>query len=346
MNKYYSCEKLLTLKDKNGKLPDIYIADGNRTAGKSVSFKKKLVDTFFKKKDVNQFFYIYRYKTDMNNVSDSFFSDIGRLFYNGHVMTEKKIFDGAMVQLFIDSVPCGFCIPLSMASKIKRASALFTQVRHGFFDEYQDEDNKYLDNEIEKLMSIHTTIARGDGKQHRRVPLYMASNTVSIINPYYSALGINKSLKYNTKILKGDGWVYERTYNESAQKSFENAGFNRAFKTTKYFSYASQNVYLNDNLSLIDKPTGHSQYFVTIKYNLSWFNVRRYDTCYYVSQGADETFPLRICFNVNDVTDDRTVKVTRNNFIVATLREYFNRGLLRFQDVKCKNMILDLLAYL
>ena len=105
-------------------------------------------------------------------------------------------------------------------------------------------------------------------------------------------------------------------------------------------------MYLNDNLSLIDKPTGHSQYFVTIKYNLSWFNVRRYDTCYYVSQGADETFPLRICFNVNDVTDDRTVKVTRNNFIVATLREYFNRGLLRFQDVKCKNMILDLLAYL
>lgn len=103
------------------------------------------------------------------------------------------------------------------------------------FDEYQDESNNYLPNEIDKLMSIHTSIARGDGKQSRRVPLYMASNTVSILNPYYQALGINKMLKRDTKILRGDGWVYERTYNENASKAFEGSAFNRAFSGSKYF---------------------------------------------------------------------------------------------------------------
>lgn len=342
---YYSCQYLLTLKDAKGNHPDIYISDGNRTAGKSVSWKKKLVDDFFKVKDVNQFFYLYRYKTDMQNVSEAFFNDVGRIFYKGHVMTEKKLFDGAIIQLFIDQSPCGFALPLSMASKIKRASALFIKVRHGFFDEYQSEDNNYLPNEIEKLMSIHTTIARGDGQQSRRVPLYMASNTVTILNPYYSALGISKKLKRNTKILRGDGWVFERTYNENAKKAFQSAGFNRAFSKSSYYEYASENVYLNDNTALINRPSGYSQYMLSVKYNGEWYNVRKYDSCVYVSEGADQTFPTRICFNVNDVTDDRAVRVTASNYIVILLRDYFNRGVVRFQNLNCKNMTLDLLSY-
>lgn len=346
-DKYYSCEYLLTLKDEHGIVPDIYIADGNRTAGKSVSFKRKLTDTFLKSKsDVCQFVYIYRYKTDMQNVADMFFTDIRRLFYDGHEMTEKKLFDGAVVQLFLDAKPCGFAIPLSLSSKIKRMSAIFSCVAHGFFDEYQDENNVYLPDEVDKLMSLHTTIARGDGKQSRRVPLYMASNTVSILNPYYSALGINKRLKSNTKILRGNGWVFERTYNENAQKEFQNSAFNRAFSKSKYHSFASQNVYLNDNQSLIGKPTGSSNYLVSIKYNSEWFNVRQYTSCIYVSEGYDETFPRRICFNVDDVTDDRAVMIGTNNFIVQMLRTYFNRGVMRFDNLKSKNMTLDLLSYM
>ena len=206
MGKYYDCNYLLTLKDRNGNLPDIYITDGNRTAGKTVSFKRRLVDTFLKAKtDVNQFYLIYRYKTDMQSLSESFFTDIRRLFYQGHEMTEKKLFDGAVVMLLLDDKPCGYCLPLSLSAKIKRMSSIFVTVAHGFFDEYQDENNAYLPNEIDKLMSIHTSIARGDGKQSRRVPLYMASNTVSMLNPYYQALGINKMLKRDTKILRGDG---------------------------------------------------------------------------------------------------------------------------------------------
>ena len=347
MGKYYSCEYLLTLKDANRNIPDIYIADGNRTAGKSVSFKRKLVDTFLAKKtDINQFYYLYRYKTDMQNVADMFFTDIRRLFYDGHEMTERKLFDGAVIELQLDGEPCGYAMPLSLSSKIKRMSAIFVRLAHGFFDEYQDENNQYLPNEVDKLHSIHTTIARGDGKQSRRVPLYMASNTVSILNPYYNLFGINKLLHSNTKILRGDGWVFERTYNENAQREFETSAFNRAFAKTKYYSFASQNVYLNDNMALVSRPEGHSEYIVSIRYNLEWFNVRKYNTCVYVSQGYDSSFPKRVSFQVNDVIDDRAAMITSSNYIIMYLRTFFNKGVMRFDGVKSKNMMLDMLSYI
>ena len=347
MGKYYDCNYLLTLKDRNGNLPDIYITDGNRTAGKTVSFKRRLVDTFLKSKtDVNQFYLIYRYKTDMQSLSESFFTDIKRLFYQAHEMTEKKLFDGAVVMLLLDEKPCGYCLPLSLSAKIKRMSSIFVTVAHGFFDEYQDENNTYLPNEIDKLMSIHTSIARGDGKQSRRVPLYMASNTVSMLNPYYQALGINKMLKRDTKILRGDGWVYERTYNENAAQAFTGSAFNRAFASSKYFGHAAENVYLNDNDALIARPSGANEYMLSIRYNNVWYSVRKYNTCIYVSEGADETFPRRVCFNYTDVIDDRAVMINSSNYIILTLRTYFHRGLMRFENLQCKNMMFDMLSFM
>lgn len=348
--KYYSCKYLLTLKDIDGNIPEIYISDGNRTAGKSVSWKSLLVDRFLKGQktgnDINQFMMLYRNKYEISGCEQAFFGDIQRLFYRGHEMTAKKIADGMIMQMYLDGEPCGFGVPVGMASKIKKLSALFARVGAMFFDEYQDDDGKYLPREVEKIMSIHTTVARGDGKQTRYVPLYMASNTVSILNPYYDALGINKRLKTDTKILRGKGWVYERTYNENAKNSFQASAFNQSFAQSDYYKHASENVYLNDNNALIEKPSGIAVYKLSVKYNGEWFNVRKYDNLMYVDEGYDASYPMRICFTVDDVTDDRAVMIGQSNFVVVELRYWFQNGLMRFKNIRCKNMMLDLLAYL
>lgn len=344
-SKYYSGDYLLTLKDKDKSLPEIYICDGNRTAGKSYYFKSRLIDTFINKKGVNEFIYLYRYKTDMNDCANNIFGDIAEK-YKGYEMTEKKLADGAVVKLMLNGVQCGFCLALSMATKYKKMSALFVNVAHMFFDEYQDEDGNYLDEEPKKLQSIHTTVARGHGEQTRRVPLYMCSNTVSILNPYYNAFGINKQLKKSTKYLRGTGWVFERTFNENASQAYKASSFNRAFGDSSYNKYAAENVYLNDNMALIGKPDGYSTYLLSVLYNGEWYNIRRYSSCIYVSTGADQTYPSRICFNVDDVVDDRSLMVSSSSFIVVSLRTYFNKGLMRFENLKCKNMALDLLSYM
>ena len=65
----------------------------------------------------------------------------------------------------------------------------------------------------------------------------------------------------------------------------------------------------------------------------------------YVSTGYDESFPTRICFTKNDVIDNTAIRVNSTHYIVEMLREYFNRGLLMFENLECKNMIFDVISF-
>ena len=342
-NIYYNNNKLLTLKDINGKKPEIFLCDGNRTAGKSYSFKSTLLRKWFRKGE--QFALIVRNQTDCKGYYESFWKDVGEDKYPEKECTEQSVAKGTFYQILIDGLVAGFVLPLSMASKIKRFSSMFIDVTSMFFDEYQDENSRYLPDEIKKLMSIHTSIARGHGEQTRYVALYMCSNTISLLNPYYVAFGIHKRLRDNTKFLRGDGWVFEKTLNENAKNAFQSSAFNRAFSSaTDYFSYASENVYLNDNLSLIEKPVGDFRYIATIKYDGEMYNIRQYSNYIYVSEGCDITFPLKIAYKPVDIAGDGFWLCNKNTPITKRIKQYFECGLLRFDGLKSKNMVFDILT--
>ena len=59
MNEYYDGTKILSMKDINGKDPEIYIVTTNRTGGKTTYFGRLVVNRFFKKGE--KFCLIYRY---------------------------------------------------------------------------------------------------------------------------------------------------------------------------------------------------------------------------------------------------------------------------------------------
>lgn len=340
---YYDNNKLLTLKDINGKKPEIFICDGNRTAGKSYAFKSTLLRNWFKKGE--QFALIVRNQTECKGYYEPFWSDIGVDKYPEKICSEKPVAKGTFYQVLIDGLVAGFVLPISAARKLKRFSAMFINVTTMFFDEYQDEDSMYLVKELQKLQSIHTSIARGHGKQTRYVALYMCSNTISLLNPYYSAFGIHKRLRNNTKFLRGDGWVFEKTLNEHAKEAFQSSAFNRAFaNATDYFSSASENVYLNDNLSLIEKPEGDFSYIATIKYNGEMFNIRQYSNYVYISEGCDITFPLKIAYKPLDIDGDGFWLCNKNAPITRRISQFFESGLLRFDSLKSKNMLFDILT--
>lgn len=46
MTKYYDGTKLLSLKDLNGRTPEIYICTSNRSAGKTTFFNRYLIKKF------------------------------------------------------------------------------------------------------------------------------------------------------------------------------------------------------------------------------------------------------------------------------------------------------------
>lgn len=340
---YYDGTKLLSLQDKYGEKPEIYICDGNRTAGKTTFFNRLLVNSFIKRG--SQFLLVYRYNYELSAVCESFFSDIGSLFFPNYHMTCESIARGSIKVLSLNDKLCGFAVYLNNVDIVKKNSHMFSKVQRMLFDEFQSESGNYCKDEVDKLFSLHTSVARGQGEQVRYVPLIMLSNSVSIINPYYLELGIHKVLKEDTKFLKGDGWVLEHCFNQSAKEAQVGSAFNRAFSKSKYSSFAAENIYLNDNSAFVDKMTGSNRYLLTFRCNGRDYSIRDYaeDNVIYCDTRVDGSFPIRIVRDVGSHRDGYTM-INNGVGMVTLLRKAFSDGLVRFKDLECKNAFLDLMA--
>lgn len=343
MSDYYDGTKILSLKDVRGEQPELVMVDGTRTAGKTTYFNRWFVNKFIKKKE--QFMLLYRYQYELSCVSNTFFGDIGNLFFPEYHMTEESAMRGGIKILYLNDEVCGYAVYINNPDIIKKNSHMFSGVQRMLFDEFQTESGNYCQDEVSKLFSVHTSVARGRGEQVRFVPVYMLSNSVSIINPYYSHLGIHKRLKSDTRFLKGDGWVLERCYNEGAKNAQLSSAFNRAFSNTKYASYSREGVYLNDNDAFIDRPDGLTQYLLTFVDNGKWFSVKKIveSDLIYCDNRVDKTYPIKI---VRDVADHREgfTMIDSGTIMVMNLKKIFMEGRMRFKDLECKNAILDLLS--
>ena len=344
MSKYYDGTKLLSMLDLNGKKPEIYMCTTNRTGGKTTYFGRMCVNRFLNKGE--KFGLIYRYNYELDDCAEKFYKDIGKLFFPGTEMTTKRRASGIFHELFIDEKSCGYAISLNSADQIKKYSHLFSDIERLIFDEFQSETNHYCSDEIRKFLSVHTSIARGQGEQIRYVPVYMLSNPVSIINPYYVEMGISERLRDDTKFLKGDGFVLEQGYVDSASKAQKESGFNRAFAKNSYVAYSSECVYLNDNKAFIDKPQGFGRYLATIKYKGSCYGIREYadEGVIYCDDRSDETFKVKITVTTDD-HEINYVMLKKNDFFLTNLRYFFEKGCFRFKDLRCKEAVLKALSY-
>ena len=341
---YYDGTKLLSLTDINGEKPEIYIATTNRTGGKTTYFSRLLVNRFIDKKE--KFCLLYRYSYELDDVADKFFKDINSLFFPKLTMHQKKRARGAFVELFLDGESCGYAVALNGAENVKKYSHFFSDVRRMFFDEFQSETNNYCTDEVKKLMSVHTSIARGQGKQTRYVPLYMCGNPVTILNPYYVALGISDKVRDNTKFLRGDGFVMEQGYVDSAANALKSSGFMRAFAGNAYVNYAAESVYLNDSKIFIEKMSGKSRYLATVACDGVNYAIREFGEqgVIYCDKNVDYTNPNKIAVTTADMRINY-VMLRSVQMFVDSMRFYFSHGCFRFRDLQCKSVVLKLLSF-
>lgn len=350
MSTFYDGTKLLSMNDINGNKPEIYICTSNRSAGKTTFFNRYFVKRFLNFGE--KFVLIYRFKYELDNIADKFFNGIKSLFFTDYNMTAKSKAGGMYYDLFLskndikNASLCGYAIALNCADQIKKYSHLMSDAKRMLFDEFQSETNHYATNELNKLLSVHTSLARGEGKQCRYLPIFMLSNNVSLLNPYFVALGVSSRLHDNTNFLRGDGFVLEQGYNQSASTALESSAFNRAFKNADYVKYASQKSYLNDNTAFIDTPKGKSNYLCTIRYKNKDFGVFEFAELgiIYCSDTADHTYPLKLAVTTEDLHINY-VMIKKNDLFIANLRYYFNNGCFRFKNLLCKDCILSTLSY-
>lgn len=341
---FYDGTKLLSMKDINGNTPEIYMCTSNRSAGKTTYFSRYCVKKFLEGK--GKFGLIYRFNYELDDCADKFFKDIGSLFFKGMVMESKRRASGIFHELFLDGKSCGYAVSLNSCDQLKKYSHLFSDIERIIFDEFQSENNHYCSEEVRKFISLHTTIARGQGQHVRFVPVYMLSNPVSIINPYYVEMHISERLRDDTKFLRGNGFVLEQGFVKSASDSILSSGFNSAFGDNKYVSYSAECIYLNDSQAFIDNPSGYSRYIGTLKYGGKDYGIREYPELgiIYCDDRADVTFK----FKITVTTDDHSVNyvmLKNNDLFLSNLRYFFEKGCFRFKDLKCKEVLLKALSY-
>lgn len=341
---FYDGNKLLSMLDLDGLKPEIYICSSNRNGGKTTWFSKYLVNKFIKNGE--KFCLLYRYKYELDSISDKFFKGIQSIFFENYEMTEKKLAKGAIVELYLNEISCGYATSLSCANQIKKNSHLLSDVKRMMFDEFQSENNDYWGDEISRFMSIHTSIARGEGKQVRYVPIFMISNPVSILNPYFTEMEIGKRLKKDTKFLKGKGYVLEQNFNESASKANLESRFNIAFSKSKYLEYSANSTYLNDNVAFIENLQGKNSYVCTIRYKGKDYGIRQFNELglMYVDENVDYCYPIKICTTTSDHSIN-FVMLNKSEFIVTNFRFLFERGCFRFKNLNCKEALIETIAY-
>lgn len=341
---YYDGTKLLSLKDINGRKPEVFMCTSNRSAGKTTYFNRLVVNRFIKRGE--KFALLYRFNYELDGCDEKFFKDIKELFFSEYDMTAAKKMKGIYQEIYLNEEPCGYAISINSADQLKRNSHLFSDIDNIIFDEFQSEQNHYCDKEVEKFISIHNSIARGHGKQSRYVPVYMISNPVTILNPYYVAMDISTRLQKDTHFLRGDGFVLEQGYNKTASDALKSSAFNRAFGSSDYIAYSAEGVYLQDDLSFVDTPTGRGKYVATIRYAGIDYGVREYPELgiVFCDKSVDYQYPLKITV---DTADHKLnyVMVSSNFILIQKLRYYFEHGCMRFKDLQAKEAILKALSF-
>ncbi len=334
----------MSLRDIDNKKPEIYICSTNRSAGKTTYFSRLLVNRFINKGE--KFALIYRFNYELDDCANKFFNDIRTLFFHGYEMTSVKKARGIYHELLLNEDHCGYALSLNSADQLKRYSHLFNDVAAMLFDEFQSETNHYCSGEVEKLISLHTSIARGQGKMSRYVPVYMLGNRVSLLNPYYAAMGIAERINSKTTFLKGSGFVLETSVNDSARCAQQDSQFNRAFIDSAYVDYMSSGKYLLDDTAFVENIDGKSTYVATLKYGDKNFAIREYmeQGVVYVDTRPDMSYPIKISAGSAEHAPNY-VMLSSSRWLIDKLRYLFERGCFRFKNLECKHAIINALKY-
>lgn len=340
---YYKDYDIFRETDSDGLTPEIFISSGNRTAGKTFFFKALLVRLF--NTFGHQFMLLTRKMTQLGSVGRSFYSDLedSPYFTDCKFSVDKSEIAGVK-SINVNGEVMAYITYINYEDDLKEASNLFNRVAIILKDEFQSRDNKYCDNEVIKVRSIHKSVARRFGQHTRYVPLLLVGNHISVINPYYLSLGIYKIIQPNTKRLRGVGWVLHVTFNSEAARKGKKSRFEQAFGEDDFYRSNNENVYL-DNKSMVEKCNTKDMRcimsFVRMNNGKTYnYNLWQATNFFYVTRTNCRT---RMTYALDiDSHNENTVLLRPGNLVFVSLKSYFDQGKMKFQDSDCKSVMVEL----
>ena len=305
---------------------------GERGVGKSFGAKKFVISDYLK--TGNEFVYIRRYKTELDNAYEGFFDQLQNegLFLNHQfrITSSKKKID----KFYCDKEVCGYGIPLSTANILKSAS--FPKVKTLIFDEFLIDNGTYhyLRNEVIQFLDVIETIAR-----LRDVRVILLGNAITISNPYFDFFKL--SLPYNSefKTFKNGTIVVNYIKNEAYREKKKSTRFGQLIDGTEYGEYAIDNAFLRDNDSFIAKRDKDARVYSTIVLKGEKYGIwRNWKTGFvYISKDFEPSNPCVFAFDINDHTENTIYTKARNSTWFSPVLNAYKMGCLFFESQKIKN---------
>lgn len=348
-NKFYDGSFILSKLEGHS----FFFSLGNRGAGKSFFYKTFLIKQHLKAKEEgrwdNKFAIMFREVNTISLCANGFFDDVMRIKFPGHTMKFKYHRAEGYGEYFLDDneESCGFALNLKHFQKYKLMTARLQPISWILQDEFLSENNQYLSNEIDAVMSIFQTVNRGggDGNATRDLKWFFVANTVSIHNPYFNAdifSDIKKCMKQNTKKIVRDSYVFELIYKEQVREELMATSFGQLIANTEYGTYALENSWYNDNYKFVEKLDGQKDYVITLLIAKQKFAVYecRDKGLIYISKKVDNTHT--ICCLDNDDHDVNYIMIQKNENFLKNIVRLYKLGAVRFEDLDCKIAFLTI----
>lgn len=353
---HYSNTKMLAAKDKYGNDPAFKIVcSAERGPGKTYSFSKTMIERYLETGD--KFILLTRHKKDIGNIASGVMDGYLVQEHPELTISEKSQMMGVFGRVYLShleknekgetkriSEECGYIISISSADDIKKISSLFYDAWCFYFDEFQPFSGGYLKDEVDLLYNIYKSVARGDGHATRYMPIFLVSNTITLGNPYFDALDLNRNIQSSTRFYRGDAVVFERCEVEGLADEHARTPIDRALK--KHIERKGSNVWIMDDNSLVAKPDGWGRgyYVCTVTHDNVKFGVVEYPMVglYYLQRKIDQS--CQYIYNTMKKSGALNLPLIRNAPIFEHLRSQFFNGQVRCQDGGLQRMIIDIIS--
>lgn len=329
---YYSYDKLMTF-------PFLFaFILGSRGCGKSYGAKKLVIKRFLKTGE--QFIYLRRYKTELDTALVTFFDDVNsNQEFEGHKLAVVK--SKLLTKFTCDGKVCGYAIPLSTSNILK--STAFPNVRLIIFDEFLLDTGSgsyhYLKGEVNMVLDCFETIAR-----LRDVQMIFIGNSVTRVNPYFAYFNLDVPYNSEYKTFKDGLIVVNYIKSEAYEKAKKESKFGRLIEGSLYGNYAISNQFLRDSKEFVCKrPTDAKFYCVLVINGLHigvWYAKDGY---LYLSEKYEPNTHYKFACDYDDHSESTIFLNARENMFLKMCVRYYKQGLLRFENIKVKNTIIDLL---
>lgn len=304
----------------------------NRGFGKTFGAKCSVIKKFLKKGE--QFVYVRRYKTELNDIHKFFDSPDLRKKFKTHTFEVKgKTF-------YIDGKIAGYAIALSTSQKLKSVDYPF--VTTIIFDEFIVDKGyiRYLSNEVDVFLDLYETIAR----KRNNVKAYLLANNVSVVNPYFTYFDVTPRKTERFTIARDGELIIEMCTDTVFINEKLETKFGKLIKGTKYADYSIYNNSLRDSEVFIEKrPKRNTSPVMSITYNsevaMIWLDYKtgifycddKYmKTCNEYVLSCEDHNPNTL-LNANGI----------NLNMLKQLISYFQVGRVRFSDQNVKHLMYD-----